>query len=289
MADLRGGPELAWLGRMRTVLLLPVLVSVALGACSQSLTHGMSGAGGTATGGTGATGGGFATGTGGAGGLAGSLCAGLATQYLSAVAAQQACTGGALTDQCQQVVPSALSVCGACPTYVNDATQPSALQQAWELAGCNKTDPAVPCFDGACPPAYGGTCLIAGQTNHGTCVAVTTPGTGGSSPDGGGSPCAGLSQKYAALLPLVKSCTPGAANQCAQLVPTELAVCSAGCTTYVNDATELNGLRQQWTAAGCSSGTVSCPAIRCQQTLAGGCATADSGGAFCIVTDYAPL
>jgi hypothetical protein len=286
---------------MRRLVLIPILVAAAVGACSQSLTHDLSGAGGTGTGGVGATGG-VVVGSGGSGGSQ-SLCATLASDYQVAVVAAQACTGG-LDAQCQQVIPSSLSACGSCPTYVTDPSEPNAIQQAWLAAGCNNANPAPPCFDGQCPTVYSGICVIVLDTNHGACVSTTTPGTGGSSPDGG-SPCEGISQKYAAVLPLAKSCTPGATDQCGQLVPTELAVCSAGCTAYVNDATELNTLRQQWNNAGCSSGpwfggggftgsqqpdgTVSCPNVRCQQPLGGGCATSDAGGASCVATGYAPL
>ncbi|HEY4394096.1 MAG TPA: hypothetical protein VGP64_08540 [Polyangia bacterium] len=97
-----------------------------------------------------------------------------------------------------------------------------------------------------------------GTTGTGGKGAGGVNGTGG---QGGAASCDALATEYATELTAAKSCSPGAANQCQQLVDTTLPC--AGCKTYVNDATNLNALASQWTAAGCASMQHICPAIAC--------------------------
>jgi len=91
--------------------------------------------------------------------------------------------------------------------------------------------------------------------------------------------------EYAAAMPEARACTPGAANQCQVLVETTLSVCP-GCSTYVNDATKLNEIRQAWTNAGCAAVTgIACPAILCIAPGPVTCAATDSGppGGTCTI------
>ncbi|HEY4188062.1 MAG TPA: hypothetical protein VGP07_23505 [Polyangia bacterium] len=286
---------------MRRLLLALFLSGATLGACSQSLPGKPSGTGGTGAG-EGGTGG-VTAGGGGAGGI--SPCASLASAYQSALAAAQDC-GLGQSGQCQELMPTALSACGACSTYVNDSSSLSAIRQAWTAAGCAGV--AVPCFsDGACPNLVPSLCVAGPEANRGICAASASDagGAGGSSPDGGASAvCEGLIQKYAAALWNAKSCSPSAADQCGTLVPTELAVCTAGCMAYVNDPTEVNAVRLEWDNAGCAAGgglglggfsgtsqgngMVSCPVVRCSTAVSGACVAGDAGGTVCSTT-YGPI
>ena len=105
-------------------------------------------------------------------------------------------------------------------------------------------------------------------------------------PGGAGGPtCADYVSEYAAAMPEARACTPGAANQCQVLVETTLSVCP-GCSTYVNDATKLNEIRQAWTNAGCAAVTgIACPAILCIAPGPVTCAATDSGppGGTCTI------
>jgi hypothetical protein len=101
-------------------------------------------------------------------------------------------------------------------------------------------------------------------------------GQGGQTVDSGVS-CAELANEYSAALPAAEACTPGAANQCQQLVPLSLSICT-GCEHYVTDATTLNALRTQWTNQGCNLTTalIVCPAIACiNPGTAGDCVAVD--------------
>jgi len=265
-----------------------VAVAVAVGACSQSLTGGTGGTGGAGhappTGGV--------SGTGGAAGSEMSplpaTCADLASAYQAAVAAGQDCAAGQ-PGQCQQVVPAALSSCGACPTYVNDASKPQAIQQSWIAAGCNELAVA-PCVDGICIPPPNAYCAVVLDTNRGTCVGGPVRTTGPI--DAGPSTCPDLIRAYDAALAIAKSCAPGDGGvPCAQPVPAGLSMCDSRCTVYVNDATQLNALRQAWGDAQCdiieSILATGCGDSGCLPAIGGMCAETD-GGATCTTTYGAP-
>ena len=101
-------------------------------------------------------------------------------------------------------------------------------------------------------------------------------GQGGQTVDSGVT-CAELATEYSAAVPAAEACTPGAANQCQQLVPLSLSICT-GCQHYVTDATTLNALRTQWTNQGCNLTTalIVCPAIACiNPGTAGDCIAVD--------------
>ncbi|HSY38557.1 MAG TPA: hypothetical protein VLA79_03485, partial [Polyangia bacterium] len=102
-------------------------------------------------------------------------------------------------------------------------------------------------------------------------------GQGGQTVVDSGVSCAELASEYSAALPAAEACTRGAANQCQQLVPLSLSICT-GCEHYVNDATTLNALRTQWTNQGCNLTTalIVCPAIACiSPGTAGDCVAVD--------------
>ncbi len=103
-------------------------------------------------------------------------------------------------------------------------------------------------------------------------------GQGGQTVDSGVT-CAELANEYSAALPAAEACSPGAANQCQQLVPIALSICTA-CQHYVTDATTLNAIRAQWTNQGCNqaTGTIVCPlaAVLCiNPGTAGDCVGTD--------------
>jgi hypothetical protein len=167
---------------MRTVLVISFAFAAALGGCGQSLTHDMTGTGGTGagTGGVPATGGagGRFVETGGTAGTAPAVCDALAAEYQTAFASAETCQVGA-SGQCQQQYRSSLSGC-SCPAYVNDSSGLAAIQAAWQAAGCQVPGPA--CF-AACPVALNTTCVSVDGGTLGTCSYV--PGTGGVSGTGG--------------------------------------------------------------------------------------------------------
>jgi hypothetical protein len=270
-------------------MILPV--AGLLAACSsQPLTGNMTGTGGTGTG-AGATGGVSNLGTGGTGGAA-AACLDLANQYRQALTAAQACDVGAAGD-CQQLVTGGLSICGAPPTYVTDSSKLSVLQQLWNQENCLDVLPRVPCplllpvnpsssvcvaadggTRGSCSDVYGGT---GGSTGTGGSI-----GTGGAPGDGGVSSCNALAEKYAAVLAIQESCSTGAPGQCGQSVPPSLLPCRSACVQFVNDATDLNAIRDLWDQQGCNSNVaVACPAIACAPANGQTCNPTDAGGGRC--------
>ncbi len=279
---------------MRTPLLVSIAGALALGACGHSLTSDNSGSGGAGSGGTG-TGGAGLSGSGGTTGTLDALCSSLGAEYQDALDAAQSCDVGA-AGGCAQLVNTSLSQCGSCQTYVNDATKLDAIRQSYEQAGCTKR-PVPPCFDGACLAPTNKVCLAVDGGTHGRCTYVFNPGTGGSgatggssgsggaSGDGGAAGCGSLASDYAKALVAAKSCDPGASNPCSQPVPASLSPCSAlSCVAYVNDATQLNAIHEQWQQAGCANVAVLCPAIACVKPSAGVCLPTDGGGSSCSVT-----
>jgi hypothetical protein len=154
-----------------------------VGTGGQSATGGNPGTGGSATGtGGSATGGHGAggSGTGGAGGQGGAkTCDALETDYGTALTAAMKCTLGA-SGQCQQLVNRSLS-CPGCKQYVNDTTELTAIQTAWDNQNCNSGGhvcPAIACVvptTSVCTgnPTAGGPSV--GADPAGTCAPQLTP------------------------------------------------------------------------------------------------------------------
>ncbi len=277
---------------MRSLVWVSIGVAAALAACGQSLSGNLTGTGGAGAMTDTGTGSGGKAGTGAGGSYNASACHTFAVEYDAAMTAARSCTTGA-TGQCMQAAVSNLSVCGACPAFVTDASKLNAIQQMWQAANCDRPTEIPPCVSGPCPSAIPDVC-IAGGNGQGVCSYAGGTGgtTGGSGGNGGsavdaGAPsdvCAGYATKYAMVLAAEKSCTFGAADQCAHPVPTSLSVCSGGCTTYVNDPTDLKLLQQLWAQAGCNRAAVACPAIACVPAAGGVCNRTDAGGAACMNT-----
>jgi hypothetical protein len=275
---------------MRSLLLLSILLA-ATAACNQSLTSNMTGTGGIGPV-TGIGGGGTNPGTGGLGGSNVSpVCNALVAEYQSAFAGAETCQVGA-SGQCQQLVTGALSGC-SCPIYVTDSSALSAIEDAWQTAGCVVPTPSCGLF---CPAALNRTCVSTDGGSAGFCSYVPdtggtsgtggdatggTGGTGGSSVDGGLSSCSTLVSEYAAVLIGARSCTAGAAGQCGQEVPSSLSPCSSGCTELVTDRIVLDTIRQEWEAAGCGNAPVLCPLIACSPAVSAACVPSDAGGSVC--------
>jgi hypothetical protein len=269
---------------MRSPPVLSILLAGALGACSQSLPNNMTGTGGVGTG-TGGT-----TGAGGSGGIInGDVCNALNAEYQSALSAAEGCQVGA-ADQCAQIAGGALSGC-SCPTYVTDSSALTIVQEAWQAAGCQTTEP--PCAL-LCPIALNSICVSIDGGSVGFCSYVAgtggaggagatggTSGAGGSSADGGLSVCGSLVSDYAAVLVGAKSCTAGAAGQCAQLVPALLSPCGTCEMDYVTDSSVLDAIQQKWTAAGCGNVPAYCPQASCRAPVGGTCVPSDAGGSVC--------
>jgi len=113
-----------------------------------------------------------------------------------------------------------------------------------------------------------------GTTGTGGKGSGGATGTGG---QGGAASCDMLATVYTTELTAAKSCSPGAANQCQQLVDSSLPC--PGCKTYVNDTTNLDAIASQWTAAGCASMQHICPLIACVVPTPATCqAVATTGG-----------
>jgi hypothetical protein len=296
--EMHPGPPIASRYGMRSLLLLSMILA-ATAACSQSLTPNMTGTGGTRTGAGGE--GGTGPGSGGSGGSVSSVCNTLVAEYQSAVAQAQTCQVGA-SGQCQQLVTGSLSSC-SCPTYVTDSSTLSAIEDAWAAAGCMAPGPVCDLF---CPAALNTTCVAVDGGSTGFCSYVPgtggasgfggtsgnngsggragsggTTGAGGSTLDGGLSNCNVLASRYAAVLNGARSCTAGAAGQCAQEVPSSLSPCNAGCTTFVTDRSVLDVIRQMWDADGCGNVKVLCIASACAPATGAACVASDAGGSVC--------
>ena len=67
---------------------------------------------------------------------------------------------------------------------------------------------------------------------------------------------------YAEALTEARVCTPGAPMQCRQNASAGLNGCY-GCPVFVNDATKLNEIRDEWLAKRCNLPIAFCPAIAC--------------------------
>jgi hypothetical protein len=274
-------------GGMRSLAWGSLALLTALAACSQSLSGELTGTGGagaqTGDGGGGRRG----SGSGGAAGSGVATCQALASEYKTALVAAQSCDVGA-AGQCNQLMPSGLIGCGNCPTFVSDATKLNAILQLWQAASCNGVIPEPPCVSGACWEPVNGVCApdptgvgVCGY-GSGTGGSSGRGGTGGSAVDGGQPDlCAALRLKYASVLAAATSCTPGAANQCAQAVVPTLSPCVNNCNVYVNDATALNDVRALWQQEGCGNVAVACPASQCLGTTNDGCWPTDGGAGVC--------
>jgi hypothetical protein len=103
-------------------------------------------------------------------------------------------------------------------------------------------------------------------------------GGGGSTGAGGGTtdagnPCSTLPQDYAAALMRAKQCSIATSTACLHSVDGSLQC--PGCTTHVNDTTELDAIRAQYTAASCPP--TPCPAIACVRVGIPTCQALDGG------------
>ncbi|HSY40831.1 MAG TPA: hypothetical protein VLA79_14935 [Polyangia bacterium] len=272
---------------MRSLLLLSTLLAAAT-ACTQSLTHDMTGTGGAATGG-----GAGGTGAGGSGGSnVSQLCDTLVAEYHSAISAAETCQVGA-SGQCQQLVTGSLTGC-SCSTYVTDSSALSTIEEAWQAAGCVVPEPPCKIF---CPAALNTTCVPTDGGSVGVCSYAPgtggtsgsggsgatggTTGSGGSTEDGGLSDCSLLASEYAAVLAGARSCTAGAAGQCGVQVASSLSPCNSGCTEFVTDSSVLAGIAQKWQSAGCADVAVACPAIACEPASGSSCVASDAGSSVC--------
>jgi hypothetical protein len=258
-----------------------ILAVVFLG-CSQSLTSGTGGTGGSvmSSGGTG----GLVTGSGGTGGLvtssggtggsmspvdAGQVCSALAAQYPAALVEAEACVPGA-EGQCLMAAHSSLG-CNDCPVYVTDESKLVALTMQFNSAGCfDGVAPSCPPF--SCPPAQ-----------PGVCVPVSGGGVCSWSPnlvDGG--TCTSLAEAYQTALTKAKECYPNPSGApCSNDVPSYLSSCGGVCRVFVGPTTTLTAIQAQWQQAGCGNVPESCGAP-CPPPTGGMCAQTDGGTAICM-------
>jgi hypothetical protein len=109
-------------------------------------------------------------------------------------------------------------------------------------------------------------------------------GTGGSggSDAGNGGLCSQLTDAYGAAVTAALACTPGAPNQCQALVAIAPAACPAICggQEFVNDATAVETLREEWLAACEPDVHIECVEITCAMPQPPSvCAPTGGGGA----------
>jgi hypothetical protein len=124
-------------------------------------------------------------------------------------------------------------------------------------------------------------------------VLGSTGGAGGAGTADGGSDggsdaalCASLSAAYDQALTAALACNPTADGQCAVLALYSLKFveCGQNCyDSYVNDATALDQIKQQWLAAGCGV-PVSCITTLCLPPFSGECVAVDGGLGVCSTT-----
>ncbi|HEY5089147.1 MAG TPA: hypothetical protein VIK30_04215, partial [Polyangia bacterium] len=114
-----------------------------------------------------------------------------------------------------------------------------------------------------------------GTTGAGGSIAGHNGGGQGGHGTGkdGGETCVELETDYSDALTAARKCTPGAANQCQQLV--DLSVSCPGCKGYVNDATTLDTIAGEWKDQACKQQL--CPAIACIAPGTGVCLSTSGG------------
>lgn len=148
---------------MRSHIVIATLLLAA--SCGSVSAIGNDGGQGGSPGTGGSTGTGGTHGSGGNGGSTGGpSCAQIQAAYQAALTTARECSVGG-TNQCQKMVPSALG-CGGCPTFVNDDSGPSQLEDAWTKAGCGQNQI---CADGACLAPGVATCK-ASDAGGATCI-----------------------------------------------------------------------------------------------------------------------
>lgn len=107
----------------------------------------------------------------------------------------------------------------------------------------------------------GGETATGGKTGAGGSATGGHGAGGGGTGGAGGKACDALETDYNTALTAAKKCTPGATNQCQQLVGSSLSC--PGCKQYVNDTTALSAIQTAWDSQNCSSVPRACPAIAC--------------------------
>ena len=115
----------------------------------------------------------------------------------------------------------------------------------------------------------GSPCLNSVRCGTGAGGDIATGGTSGA--DAGDSAlCSQLTDAYSAAVTAALACTPGAPNQCQAVVaiaPTACPGAVCGGQEHVNDATEVETLREEWLSA-CEPGVhVGCVGIACDPPL----------------------
>ena len=83
-----------------------------------------------------------------------------------------------------------------------------------------------------------------------------------------------IESDYGAALLAAKKCTPGATNQCQELVNNSLSC--PGCKQFVNDTTTLTAIQAEWDDQNCGSMPHACPAIACLVPTASVCASSST-------------
>jgi hypothetical protein len=99
---------------------------------------------------------------------------------------------------------------------------------------------------------FGGSAGRGGTFGHG--------GSAGHAADAGES-CTQIETDYGNALTAAAECTPGATDQCQQLV--DISLSCTGCKRYVTDVSELDALAAMWNAQDCGATPHVCPAIAC--------------------------
>lgn len=214
-------------------------------------------------------------------------CTSLAVQYEAAVSQAQRCTPASAADQCARTVPTHLSPCESCLSFVNDPTQALLIADQWLLAGCDQLTGSN-CTQDVCPYPTNNVCLDMGD-GTGRCSSAPRIAD---QPDPVTGDCTVLLMRYAAAVGATQYCTPGAPDQCAKSVPSTLNPCLQGCVSYLNDTTLVEVIVAEWKSLGCGNpddaSLCSDNAHTCPAAVPKTCMLYDNGVAICASAPPAP-
>ena len=135
----------------------------------------------------------------------------------------------------------------------------------------------------------GGMQATGGMTGTAGMAAMggTAGGAGGAGMAGAGgaggttTTCDDLSARYTKALTAAKDCTGSSKNECSTEVYQSLSC--PGCKTFVNDATRLTTIANDWTKAGCDKVVRICPKVLCI-AISGATCTVTAMAGMCVDT-----
>jgi hypothetical protein len=120
-----------------------------------------------------------------------------------------------------------------------------------------------------------------------------TGGTGGQGGPGGtggniGTTCDDIATAYSNEIPNAKACSTADPGACGIKVSRSLG-CLSGCSTFVDDDTQLKIISDRWKNTGCDKLPRACPAIACLAVTGAVCKPSAAGGGAGLCTDSSAL